>query len=103
MKLASQDVELDVPEVKSDQRKSDLDPVSKSCMDDLADRISKLTIELTRLHEQPKTTPQASISETWHCFMCEGEEHGVKDCPETKDIVAAGVLRYDLSNRFVMS
>ena len=97
-KLASQDVELDVPEVKSD-----LDPVSKSCMDDLANQISKLTIELTRLHEQPKTTPQASISEMWHCFMCKGEGHRVKDCPETKAFVAAGVLRYDLSNHLVMA
>ena len=44
---STKDVEPKAPELKLEQCKPDSDTVFKSNMDDLADRISKLTIELT--------------------------------------------------------
>ena len=35
--------------------------------------------------------------------MCEAEGHGVKECPETKAFVAAGVLHLDGMNHLVMA
>ncbi|KAF8310919.1 uncharacterized protein EI90DRAFT_3138961 [Cantharellus anzutake] len=75
----------------------------KSNMDDLADRISKLTIQLARVHERPRVRPQVSTGGTLKCYMCEDEGHGVKDCPETRAFLAAGVLKLDATNRLVMA
>ncbi|KAF8325752.1 uncharacterized protein EI90DRAFT_3128297 [Cantharellus anzutake] len=65
----------------------------------VADRLSKLTIDIARLMEKPKYGQY----NTGRCFMCLSEGHGFKGSPETKAFVAAGVIRYDASNRLVMS
>ena len=92
------------PELKPDQQKPDPDPMFKSSMDDLANRISKLMVEhLTKHQDKPSLNPQATTSATWHCYMCDGDRHGFRDCPETKAFLAAGVLRYDASNCLVMA
>ena len=102
-KSMTREPEPKAPEAKSEPHKSELDPAFKSNMDDLADRISKLTIELTQHQEKPKFNPQVSTSAMWKCFMCESEGHSVRECPETKAFVAAGVLQYDIKNHLVMA
>ena len=72
-------------------------------MDDLADRISKLMIELTKHQEKPKFNPQATMSGIWRCFMCDGDGHGFRECPETKAFLATGVLQYNAANKLVMA
>ena len=72
-------------------------------MDDLADRVSKLTIELTKHQEKPKFNPQATMSGIWQCFMCNGDRHGFRECPKTKAFLAAGVLQYNTTNKLVMA
>ena len=102
-KQSTKDIEPKTPELKSEQRKPDSDTVFKSNMDDLADRISKLTIELTKHQEKPKFNPQATTSGVWRCFMCDGDGHGFRECPETKAFLAAGVLQYNAANKLVMA
>ncbi|KAF8316689.1 uncharacterized protein EI90DRAFT_3021504 [Cantharellus anzutake] len=84
---------------KPEPKQETMDHVQKANMDDLANRLSKLTIDVARLMEKPKY----SQYNTGWCFMCLSEGHGFKGCPETKAFVAAGVIRYDTSNRLVMS
>ncbi len=100
---STKDVEPKAPELKLEQHKPDSDTIFKSNMDDLADRISKLTIELTKHQEKPKFNPQATTSGIWHCFMCNADGHGFRECPETKAFLAAGVLQYNAANKLVMA
>ena len=64
VKQTTKDIEPKAPELKSEQCKPDSDTVFKSNMDDLADRISKLTIELTKHQEKPKFNPQATTCQS---------------------------------------
>ena len=92
-KLMSKDVEPKSPEAKPEPSKPESDPAFKSNMDDLTDRISRLTIKhLTKQQARPRSIPQATSSEMWHCFMCNRNGHGFRDCPEMKVFLAAGVL-----------
>src|SRR5258708_36184739 len=101
-RLLMRDVEPKAPKLKLEQCKPDSDTVFKSNMDDMADRISKLMIELTKHQEKPKFNPQATTSGIWRCFMCNGNGHGFRECPETKAFLAAGVLQYNAANKLVM-
>ena len=99
----TKDIKPKAPELKSEQCKPDSDTVFKSNMDNLADRISKLMIELTKHQEKPKFNPQATMSGIWRCFMCDSDGHGFRECPETKAFLAAGVLQYNAANKLVMA
>ncbi len=101
-RLLTRDIEPKAPKLKLEQCKADSDTVFKSNMDDLADRISKLTIELTK-HQEKKFNPQATTSGIWQCFMCNGDRHGFRECLEMKAFLAAGVLQYNAANKLVMA
>ncbi|KAF8330205.1 uncharacterized protein EI90DRAFT_3124698 [Cantharellus anzutake] len=84
---------------KPEPKQETADHVQKANVDDLADRLSKLSINVARLMEKPKYGQY----NTGRCFMCLSEGHGFKGCPETKAFVVASIIRYDASNRLVMS
>ena len=64
-KQLTKDIKPKAPEPKLEQHKPDSDTIFKSNMDGLADRIIKLTIELTKHQEKPKFNPQATMSGVW--------------------------------------
>src|SRR5260370_2512773 len=83
------------PETESEHHKAELDLVSKSSMDDLAEWVSSLTIELTRLQDRTRPSHHTPMSSPWHCYMCERDSHGIQDCPEMRALIGAGMLKFD--------
>ncbi|KAF9509106.1 hypothetical protein BS47DRAFT_1397221 [Hydnum rufescens UP504] len=67
----------------------------KSNIDDLAEKIRRLTIVLGHLQADTVGTHPVNLStSSITCFMCGEQGHLLKDCPETKAFVAKKVLRW---------
>ena len=72
-------------------------------MKDLAEWISRLMIELTKFQDEPSSGPQSMMSSLQHCYICERDGHGNRDCSEMKALVVAGTLKYNASSCLVMA
>src|SRR5260370_7408792 len=78
-KSTSKDVESKSPKVQSEPSKPDPDPMFKLNIDNLANRISKLTIEhLTKQQVRPTFNPQPTMSTAWYCYMCDRDRHELR-------------------------
>ncbi|KAF9504628.1 hypothetical protein BS47DRAFT_1490134 [Hydnum rufescens UP504] len=76
----------------------------KSNIDDLAEKIGRLTIALGHLQDDTVGTRPVNLStSSITCFMCGEQGHLLKDCPETKAFVAKKVLRWSSEGRLVQA
>ncbi|KAF9505493.1 hypothetical protein BS47DRAFT_1400328 [Hydnum rufescens UP504] len=77
------------------------DPM-KSNIDDLAEKIGRLTIALGQFDPDKvmRRTGKFNISSI-KCFMCGEQGHSLKECPETKAFIAKKVLKISNEGRLV--
>ncbi|KAF9521034.1 hypothetical protein BS47DRAFT_1356990 [Hydnum rufescens UP504] len=77
------------------------DPM-KSNIDDLAEKIGRLTIALGQFDPDKvaRRTGKFNVSSI-KCFMCGEQGHSLKECPETKAFIAKKVLKISNEGRLV--
>ena len=77
----------------------------KSNIDDLAEKIGRLTIALGQFDNDkaPRRSVRFTPGSALRCFMCGENGHSIKDCPESKAFIAKKVLKITNEGRLVQA